>query len=46
VVDTHVTGTLYLLQKVLKQMVARDDGKVLITGSVAGFIPGSFNVGL
>lgn len=24
-------------------MVARDDGKVLITGSIAGFIPGSFN---
>jgi short-subunit dehydrogenase len=42
VIDTNVTGTLYLLQKVLKDMVARDDGKVLITGSIAGFIPGSF----
>jgi len=42
VVDTNITGTLYLLQKVLKTMVARDDGKVLITGSIAGFIPGSF----
>jgi uncharacterized protein len=42
VIDTNVTGTLYLLQKVLKRMVARDDGKVLITGSIAGFIPGSF----
>jgi short-subunit dehydrogenase len=42
VVDTNITGTLYLLQKVLKAMVARDDGKVLITGSIAGFIPGSF----
>lgn len=43
VIDTNVTGTLYLLQKVLKDMVARDDGKVLVTGSIAGFIPGSFN---
>jgi short-subunit dehydrogenase len=42
VVDTNITGTLYLLQRVLKSMVARDDGKVLITGSIAGFIPGSF----
>jgi short-subunit dehydrogenase len=43
VIDTNITGTVYLLQKVLKQMVARDDGKVLVTGSIAGFIPGSFN---
>lgn len=42
VIDTNITGTLYLLQKVLSDMVARDDGKVLITGSIAGFIPGSF----
>lgn len=42
VVDTNITGTLYLLQHVLKDMVRRDDGKVLITGSIAGFIPGSF----
>ena len=42
VIDTNVVGTTYLLQKVLKRMVARDDGKVLVTGSIAGFIPGSF----
>ncbi|MET0377045.1 MAG: SDR family NAD(P)-dependent oxidoreductase [Rhizorhabdus sp.] len=42
VIDTNITGTLYLLQKVLKDMVARDDGKVLVTGSIAGFLPGSF----
>jgi short-subunit dehydrogenase len=42
VVDTNITGTLYLLQKVVADMVARDDGKVLITGSIAGFMPGSF----
>ncbi len=42
VIDTNITGTVYLLQKVLRGMVARDAGKVLVTGSIAGFIPGSF----
>ncbi|MFL9842555.1 SDR family NAD(P)-dependent oxidoreductase [Sphingomonas sp. ST-64] len=42
-IDTNVTGTVYLLQKMLKEMVARGDGKVLVTGSIAGYIPGSFN---
>lgn len=43
VIDTNVTGTVYLLQQVLKPMVARNSGKVLVTGSIAGFIPGTFN---
>ncbi|MCW2394624.1 MULTISPECIES: SDR family NAD(P)-dependent oxidoreductase [unclassified Sphingobium] len=42
-VDTNVTGTVYLLQKVLAEMVARNDGKILVTGSIAGYIPGTFN---
>ena len=42
VIDTNVTGTTYLLHKVLTQMVARRAGRVLVTGSIAGFIPGSF----
>jgi short-subunit dehydrogenase len=42
VVDTNVVGTSYLLQKVLPAMVARNDGKVLVTGSIAGYIPGAF----
>ena len=42
VVDTNITGTIYLLQKVLKEMTARNEGKVLVTGSVAGYIPGAF----
>jgi short-subunit dehydrogenase len=42
VIDTNITGTLYLLQRVLRDMVARDDGRILVTGSIAGFIPGSF----
>ncbi|MFB0872345.1 MULTISPECIES: SDR family NAD(P)-dependent oxidoreductase [unclassified Sphingobium] len=43
VIDTNITGTLYLLQPVLRQMVARNAGKILITGSIAGFIPGAFH---
>lgn len=42
VVDTNVVGTTYLIQKVLGDMVARNDGKLLVTGSIAGYIPGSF----
>ncbi|SFK85343.1 short chain dehydrogenase [Methylocapsa palsarum] len=42
VIDTNITGTIYLLQKVLRDMMARDNGTVLITGSIAGFIPGAF----
>ena len=42
VIDTNIVGTIYLLQKVLKPMVARNQGKVLVTGSIAGYIPGSF----
>lgn len=42
VIDTNVTGTVYLLQKVLAQMAARNEGKVLVTGSVAGFMPGTY----
>ncbi|WP_174297476.1 SDR family NAD(P)-dependent oxidoreductase [Sphingomonas bacterium] len=42
VVDTNVFGTSYIVQKVLKQMVARGEGRVLVTGSIAGHIPGAF----
>ena len=42
VIDTNITGTIYLLHKVLPAMVQRNDGKVLVTGSIAGYIPGSF----
>lgn len=43
VIDTNVTGTVYLLQRVLAAMVDRGAGKILVTGSIAGFIPGAFN---
>jgi short-subunit dehydrogenase len=42
VIDTNITGTLYLIQKVAQQMVARGSGRILITGSIAGHIAGAF----
>ena len=42
VVDTNITGTIYLVQKVGRDMRARNYGKILITGSIAGFIPGAY----
>ena len=42
-VDTNITGTLHLLQQTLLPMKARGTGKVLVTGSIAGYIPGPFN---
>ncbi len=42
VVDTNVTGTIYLLQKVGRDMRARGKGRILITGSIAGFLPGTY----
>jgi uncharacterized protein len=42
VIDTNVTGTTYLLHKVGRDMRARNAGRILITGSIAGFMPGSF----
>ena len=42
VVDTNITGTLYLIQKVAREMVARGEGKILITGSIAGHMAGTF----
>jgi len=42
VIDTNVTGTVYLIHKIGNDMRRRNAGKILITGSIAGFIPGSF----
>jgi short-subunit dehydrogenase len=42
VVDTNITGTIYLLQKIARDMRVRGHGRILITGSIAGFIPGTY----
>ena len=35
-------GTIYLIQKVGRDMRARGKGRILITGSIAGFLPGTY----
>ena len=42
VIDTNVTGTTSLLHKLGNDMRGRNHGRILITGSIAGFTPGSF----
>ena len=42
VINTNVTGTVYLLHTVARRMRQRGDGKILIVGSIAGFIPGAY----
>jgi short-subunit dehydrogenase len=42
VIDTNVTGTVYLLHKVGREMADRGHGRILITGSIAGFMPGTY----
>src|ERR1043165_6356705 len=42
VLDTNITGTIYLIHRVGNEMRQRGQGKILITGSIAGYIPGTF----
>jgi uncharacterized protein len=42
VIDTNVTGTVYLVQKIGRDMRARKSGRILFTGSIAGFMPGTY----
>ena len=43
VINTNITGTIHVVQHVARGMVARGRGRILITGSIAGFQPGSFH---
>ena len=42
VINTNITGTLDLIQRVARQMRRQMAGKILITGSIAGYMPGTF----
>lgn len=42
VVDTNIPVTLYLIQKIGRPMRAAGRGRILITGSIAGFMPGAY----
>jgi len=41
-IDTHVTGTVYLAHQLSAKMAERGSGRILFTGSIAGFMPGTF----
>ncbi len=43
VIETNVTGTLYLVQQIARQMQAAGEGRILFTGSIAGYMPGSYS---
>jgi len=42
VIDTNIVGTLQLIKKIGRDMRDRGQGSILITGSIAGFMPGTF----
>jgi short-subunit dehydrogenase len=42
VINTNITGTIYLLREVGNLMRAQGRGRILVTGSIAGFQPGAF----
>ncbi len=42
VIDTNITGTLYLIHRIGAAMRARGSGRILITGSIAGYMPGTY----
>jgi short-subunit dehydrogenase len=42
VIETNITGTIYLIHEIGRQMRAAGAGRILITGSIAGYMPGSY----
>jgi short-subunit dehydrogenase len=42
VIDTNITGTMELIHAVGNMMREQRHGRILITGSIAGFMPGTF----
>ncbi|MCJ8519626.1 short-subunit dehydrogenase [Pseudorhizobium tarimense] len=42
VVDTNITGTIHLAHAIGNRMRTRGSGRILFTGSIAGFMPGAF----
>ena len=42
VIDTNITGTIYLVQLVGRTMRSRGKGRILLTGSIAGLMPGTY----
>ncbi len=44
VIDTNVKGTVSLIHKIGAQMVLADRGRILATGSIAGDMPGAYQL--
>lgn len=42
VIDTNITGTVYLLHRLGRRMRDQERGRILLTGSIAGLMPGAF----
>jgi short-subunit dehydrogenase len=42
IIDLNVRSTVHLAKLVLRDMAARDEGRVLVTSSIASTMPGSF----
>jgi short-subunit dehydrogenase len=42
VVDTNITGTIELIHRIGRAMRAQGAGRILVTGSIAGFMPGTY----
>jgi uncharacterized protein len=42
IIDVNVTSTVHLAKRVLPDLVARDEGRVLFTSSIASTMPGSY----
>jgi short-subunit dehydrogenase len=43
VIDLNVRSTVHLTRLVLQDMIARNEGRILFTSSIASTMPGSFN---
>ena len=41
-IDTNITGTVYLVQRIGRDMRGRGAGRILTTGSIAGTLAGSY----
>lgn len=44
VIHTNVTGTVALIHMIGQEMRARNSGRILVTGSIAGHMPGAFQL--
>lgn len=42
VIDLNITSTVRLIHSIGNSMLKRNSGRILITGSIAGFMPGTF----